>query len=283
MGIRELKKQDIEFAAALTVEEGWFYTPRELEVMLKLDPHGSYVFEDGERLGFVTTVTYGKTGVLGHLVVGRKGRGRKIGGSLLTTAIEHMEGMGANSMLLYATPEAVKMYQKHGFEPREDIYCVHLDLGKENLTRGSTKCVPMGRKDLQEVSEIDSSVFGDERKELLEVLFDESQGLAFKIQRDGRIAGFAMARHDHIGYDLGPWACATGNPADAEELFWAALSSMQEGTVYMGSFYNNPEALKIIEKVPKKRSWRIPLMIRGESRYSKDMDRLFGIAAFELG
>lgn len=283
MGIREMKKEDIEFAAALTAEEGWFYTPRELEVMLKLDPHGSYVFEDGERLGFVTTVTYGETGVLGHLVVSRKGRGRKIGGSLLATAMDHMEAKGAKSMLLYATPEAVKMYQKHGFEPRGDIYCVHLDLHKEHLRRVSPKCVPMNRKDLQEVSEMDSRVFGDDRRTLLAVLFDESQGLAFKMQRDGRIVGFSMARHDHIGYDLGPWACMSEDRADAEELFWAALSPMQEGTVYMGSFYSNPEALKIIEKVPKKRSWRIPLMIRGQSRYDKDMDRLFGIAAFELG
>ena len=283
MGIRELKREDIEFAAALTVEEGWFYTPRELEVMLKLDPHGSFVFEDGERLGFVTTVAYGKTGVLGHLVVSREGRGRKIGGSLLATAIEHMEARGAESMLLYATPEAVKMYQRHGFEPKEYIYCVHLDLHKEHLGRSRPNCVPMRRKDLQEVSEIDSEVFGDDRRSLLEVLFDESQGIAFKIERDGRIVGFSMARHDHIGYDLGPWACTSADRADAEDLFWAALSPMQEGTVYMGSFYSNPEALKIIEKVPKKRSWRIPLMIRGESRYTKDMDRLFGIAAFELG
>ena len=283
MGIRVMRKEDIDFAAALTVKEGWFYTPRELELMLRLDPEGSFVFEDEQRLGFATTVTYGRTGVLGHLVVGREGRGKKIGGSLLKAAIEYVSEKGAESMLLYATPEAVKLYQKHGFVPRDDIYCVHLSLQKEHMGRRSPVCLHMKRQDLRQVSEIDRDLFGDDRKALLEVLFDEAEGHAFKLERDGRIVGYVMARHDHIGYDLGPWACTTGSPEDAESLFWTVLSTLEEGTVYMGSFYKNSEALKIVEKVPKLRSWRIPLMIRGENRYASNASKNYGIAAFELG
>jgi hypothetical protein len=51
----------------------------------------------------------------------------------------------------------------------------------------------------------------------------------------------------------------------------------------MGSFFNNPAALRIIDKLPLIKTWRIPLMIRGEARYMTNMDKLYGIAAFELG
>lgn len=278
-----LRKDDIDFAASLTAGEGWYYTPRELEVMLRLDPEGSFVYEDGERLGISTSVTYGRTGVLGHLVVSKKGRGRKIGESLLRSAIEYMVGKGVDSILLYATLEAMSLYQRHGFTPRDELYCVHLNLQHKVGPARSRDCVPMRRDDISEVAEIDRKMFGDDRSSLLRILYDEGPDHAFKLERDGRIVGFVMARHDHIGYDLGPWASVTGDPSDAESLFRTTLSTLTEGTVYMGSFFKNKEAVRIVDAMPKVRSWRIPLMIRGEERYATDLNHIFGIAAFELG
>ncbi len=284
MGIRILKIEDLEFAASLTAEEGWFYTPRELQVMLKLDPAGSFVFEDGEPLGFVTTVTYGKTGVLGHLVVSKKGRGRKIGNTLLATAMDYMMIRGTESQLLYATHEAVPLYQRHGFSTGLEMYCAHLHLADHRKHTLPPDCTPVKRSDLREVASIDKVLFGDDRSKLIEAIFDEGPKHAFKIERDGRIAGFALARHDHEGYDLGPWACLTGDPKDAEALFDAVLSTLDDdSTIYMGSFFQNENALRIIDKGKKIRSWRIPLMIRGEERYGNDLNNVYGIAAFELG
>jgi GNAT superfamily N-acetyltransferase len=283
MGVRVLDKDDLEFATSLTAEEGWYYTPRELEVMLAIDPDGSFIYEDKERLGFATSVTYGTTGVLGHLVVSRKGRGRKIGESLLRATIDHMKSKGTRSVILYATHEAVRLYERHGFSTRAEISCVHLHLEDIHRSRRSPDCVPMNASDLPEVVDIDEGQFGDNRKALIDVLYREGQQHAFKIERDGRIAGYIMGRHDHEGYDLGPWVCLTGDPRDAEALWWTELSTFDDPTIYMGSFLKNSEALKIVEKVPKVRGWRIPLMIRGDDRYASDLSSLYGIAAFELG
>jgi GNAT superfamily N-acetyltransferase len=283
-GIRILKMEDLEFAASLTAEEGWFYTPRELQVMLKLDPAGSFVFEDDEPLGFVTTVTYGRTGVLGHLVVSKKGRGRKIGNSLLATAMDYMISRGTESQLLYATHEAVRLYQRQGFSPGLEMYCAHLHLADHRKHALSPDCMPLKRGDLREVASIDKVLFGDDRSKLIEAIFDEGPKHTFKIERDGRTVGFALARHDHEGYDLGPWACLTGDPKDAEALFDAVLSTLDDdSTIYMGSFSKNENALRIIDKGKIVRSWRIPLMIRGKERYAYDLSRVYGIAAFELG
>lgn len=283
MGVRILGKKDIGFAVSLTEEEGWYYTARELEVMLRMDPEGSFVFEDGEPLGFATCVTYGRTGVLGHLIVSKKGRGRKMGDSLVSAAVDYMSSKDVESMLVLATQEAVKLYQRHGFEIRDEISCMHSRLDDKFDRASSASCTRLMESDLDEVIVIDRRLFGDDRTRLIRILYHEAPDHCFKIERGDRIEGFIFTRPDHIGYNLGPWVCLTGAASDAEALFRTALSSMGNGKLYSGSFSSNQVALKIMDETPRINQWRIPLMIRGRARYSADTSKVFGIAAFELG
>jgi len=284
MGMRTLGKEDINFAVSLTVEEGWYYTPAEIELMLELDPEGSFVYEEEEEpLGMATCVTYGRTGVLGHLIVSKKGRGRKIGHSLVDAAIEYMEGKGADSILVNATEEAVKLYQSHGFVLRDMTLCMHSRLDTTFHGNPSTDCVQLERYDLPEVIEIDQRLFGDNRSRLIELLYKESPGGAFKIERAGNIEGFIFGRPDHVGYNLGPWVCLTGDERDAEALFRTVVSTFDNGKIYIGAFTSNLTALKIADALPPINRWRIPMMTRGKSRYHADTSRVFGIAAYELG
>lgn len=283
MGLRVLRSEDIGFAVALTEKEGWHYTARELGVMLRMDPEGSFVFDEGGPLGFVTSVTYGRTGVLGHLIVAEEGRGRKMGDSLVRAAVDYMSGRGVESMLLLATQEAVRLYQRHGFEVRGEIACMHSELDDRYDRTPSPSCTTLLESDLDEVVEIDARLFGDHRERLMRILYYEAPQNAFKIERSGRIEGYILARPDHVGYNLGPWVCLTEDPADASALFRTALSSIGNGILYSGSFSENRAALDIMDALPRVRQWRIPLMIRGEGRYNADRGKVFGIAAFELG
>jgi GNAT superfamily N-acetyltransferase len=283
MSVRILGKEDIGFAVSLTEEEGWYYTTRELEVMLGMDPEGSFVFEEDEPLGFATCVTYGRTGVLGHLIVSKKGRGRKIGHSLVRAAVDYMSSKDVESMLVLATQEAVKLYQRHGFEIRDEISCMHSRLDDHFDRSPCASCAPLVESDLDEVIEIDQRLFGDDRRRLIRILYHEAPNHCFKIERDDRIEGFIFTRPDHIGYNLGPWVCLTGAASDAEALLKTALSSIGNGKLYSGSFSSNQAALKIMDETPRINQWRIPLMIRGKARYSADTSKVFGIAAFELG
>lgn len=285
MRIRNLEsKEDIDFAVGLTVDEGWNYTPREIGLMLELDPEGSFVYEDGkDLLGFVTTVTYSRTGVIGHLIVSEKARRRKIGDSLVQAAIQYMAGRGVDSMMLYATKEGSRLYQRHGFTPRDEIFCAHSRLDRGHIGRKTETCTPVSTNDLDEIISIDRELFGDDRSSLLKIIRRHSAGSAFKIDRGNGIEGYIFARPDHVGHDLGPWACVSGRPEDAEDLFLAAMSTIEEGILYSGTFARNSVAVRIIRKLPLVRSWNIPMMIRGDSRYGPDVSKAFGLAAFELG
>jgi GNAT superfamily N-acetyltransferase len=285
LGIRILEsREDIDFAVGLTVEEGWNYTPKEIGLMLELDPEGSFIYEEGkDRLGFVTTVTYSRTGVIGHLIVSGKARRRKIGDSLVRSAIEYMEGKGVDSMMLYATEEGSNLYQRHGFTARDEVLCVHSRLKKAHMGEKSAACAPITSKDLDEIISIDSELFGDNRSRVMKVLHRHSLKCAFKIDRGNGIEGYIFARPDHVGHDLGPWACLNTKPGDAEDLFSTALSTIGEGTLYSGTFAKNAEAGRIIKKLPIDRTWIVPMMIRGKSRYGLGTDKAFAVAAFELG
>ena len=285
MVVRTLvSREDIDFAVGLTVKEGWNYTAREIELMLELDPQGSFIYEEGrEPLGFVTTVTYSRTGVIGHLIVDEKARRRRIGDALVKEAIEYMEGRGADSMILYATTEGSKLYERFRFTPRDEVLCVHLNLEMQRSKVISAGCTPVTSRDLEEIISVDKELFGDDRRRLLTKVFERSSRSAFKIDRGNGIEGYIFARPDHIGYDLGPWACLSGRHDDAENLFGAVLSAIGEGIIYTGTFAKNRVAERIFRTLPVARSWIIPIMIRGKNRYESAGERVFAIAAFELG
>jgi ribosomal protein S18 acetylase RimI-like enzyme len=281
--IRKLEPEDLEFALALTNAEGWSYTRGELERMLRMDPEGSFVCEDQAPLGFITCVTYGHTGVVGHLVVSKEVRGRRIGHSLLKTAVSYMSDRGADSMLLFATDEGVGLYSQYGFVTHREVSCIHVAVGGDRKARTPATCSLIARKDLPEIIDMDSQIFGDDRTQLLELLHDEFPKNAFKIQRDGRILGFSFGRATLSGFDLGPWVCSSGSKRDAEDLFKATVLSLGDGTVFLGVFPDNPMAVEIANSMRRVRYWRTHLMTRGEERYCAHIDRLFGVAAFELG
>jgi len=122
-------KDDLEFAVKLTHDEHWFYTHLEIGRMLELDPDGSFVFEDrGKRLGFITTVSYSGTGVIGHLIVAHDARRRKIGETLLKEAVAYLEGRGVETIMLYASGEGQKLYSRHGFSVRQQALVLHTRL-----------------------------------------------------------------------------------------------------------------------------------------------------------
>ncbi len=283
MQIRRLEPEDLDFALALTNAEGWWYTRGEMERMLRMDPGGSFVCEDQKPLGFITCVTYGHTGVIGHLVVSKEARGRRIGHSLLQKAVGYMSDRGADSMLLFATNEGVGLYRQYGFVERREVSCIHVAVEGNQNARIPASCSPVARRDLPEIIEMDSQIFGDDRTQLIELLYDDFPKSAFKIERDGRILGFCFGRASSFGFDLGPWACSSGSRRDAEDLFNATVLSFGDGTVFMGVFPDNPVAVEIANSMKRIRYWRTLLMTRGKERYCANIDKLFGVVAFELG
>ncbi len=283
MEIRNLRLQDIPSALSLINDEGWNYTAVELERMLRLDPDGSFVCEDGSPIGIIMSVSYGRTGVIGHLVVSKKGRGRRIGQTLLERGLDYFNEVGTDSIILYATEAGERLYGKNGFVVKGQAFCVNAKLPRVVQSSEGALALPLKKQDVADVIALDSELFGDNRGKLIELLCKEHVNRGFKIERGGELQGFIMARESPVGYDIGPWLCKSGNPADAMNLFAAEVSTFSYGSMFIGAFAKNEHAVANASNLKMNMQWRLKLMVRGKGRYEADLSKVYGIAAFELG
>jgi ribosomal protein S18 acetylase RimI-like enzyme len=283
MAVRQLRAEDIPAALALINEEGWNYTSIELERMLQLDPDGSYLFEDGHPIGIVMGVSYGRTGVIGHLVVSKKGRGRKIGQTLLNHSLDYFDSRGVESVALYATAEGEKLYNKYGFLKKRQALCVNARIPKVVAFPDALKAERLDEKDMPDAIALDSDLFGDDRRKLMDMLFKESVGHRFKLSKNGALVGFIFARESPVGYDVGPWVCTTGSAKDAMNLYAAAVTSLTRGTLFLAAFEQNKHSAALARSLDRIILWEVEYMVRGEDRYNRDPSSVYGITAFELG
>jgi GNAT superfamily N-acetyltransferase len=276
-------REDIQNALSLINTEGWGYASEEIERMLRLDPGGSFLYGKGPLLAVVTCVTYGRTGVIGHLVVSKCARGQKIGRTMLQKAIDYFSSQKVDSILLYATDEGARLYEKFGFRSLRHTHCAYAVVTGKDASHSRSVCELVKPDDLEEIVEVDSRLFGDDRGKLLRMLLSEFPQHSFKLERNGRIVGFALGRASPMGFDVGPWACLTGDETDAESLIKTTISSYGAGTVFLGVFTDNRQAMEIVDRMKKTKTFQTRLMVRGKDRYSSHIENVFGVAALELG
>jgi len=276
-----MRDEDIDSALAMINREGWGYTRVELERMLLMDPEGSFICEDKQLLGVITSVTYGYTGVIGHLVVSEQARGKKIGQALIKEAVGYCEGAGTESILLYATADGLPVYRKFGFTDRRQALCTRAVLSEGDHGSPDNRCALMTPEDLGDVRAMDERLFGDDRHKLLKLLFAQHPQHSWKLEREGKLLGFVMGRTTPVGYDVGPWECTSG-PRDAECLLRAAFRSFGQGMAYLAAFADNHEAVRILNTLTPLATWKTTLMMRGSDRYPSP-EGAYGISSFELG
>ncbi len=284
MAIRSMRPEDIPFVVRSTLGEGWGYTRVDLERMLRLNPEGSLVWEEKSTLGFITSVRHGNTAMIGHLVVTKEGRGRKIGRSLVQTLLDRYDESGIESTILYATEAGRGLYHKMGFEDSHVMQPMALYFSEKEWSALSGRCPRLEHDDLPRVVSIDKELFGDDRSALLRLFKSDFPDHCFKLEREGEIIGYIFGRRTPIGFDLGPWACLSGDASDARELLESAVKSLRPGRVDLGIFVTNKaisDMLRIYREY--RREHPVRLMFRGYPRYTDPLKGQFGVGGFELG
>ena len=284
MKIRDMVSQDVDFVFELAAEEQWGYTKPEFERMLELAPDGSFIAEEGGvRQGFVTTSNYGRTGSIGHLVVAKARRGKAIGRGLMRRAIEHLDSLGAESILLNAVVDATPFYERFGFRTLKAMQIYKMSFEQRVKDDLRSCCPALEPSDLPQVLALDSALFGDDRTKVVSRLYSEFPGHAFKVEREGRLRGLALGRTTPSGSDVGPWICHPCDRALAEDLLCSLLSTLPAGTVHFAVFSDNSLALDILHGIGPGVSVDTRMMVRGEKRYVAPSDSILGIAATEYG
>lgn len=179
MAIQRFQVDDIPAFLALAAAEGWLCDPWELEHLLEAFPDGCLVWrQGGEARGFVTASRYLQSGWIGNLLVAKAHRRGSIGSRLFSRALEVLEGDGAATVWLTASPQGRPLYARQGFRSIDTV-CRWRGWG------GGGEAEKVRPLSPEEALPLDRAGWGDERLPLLQALGGRGDlggnGMAFRV------------------------------------------------------------------------------------------------------
>jgi len=246
-----MSAEDFAFAIHLTNTMNWTLTEDDFEFMIELEPDGCFVLLDGsERIGLATTISFGKVGWLGNVIVSENYRGRGVGSLLVKHSLKYLKNKKVETVGLYAYIDKIPFYRKHGFEYNSDI--IYLK-GKGSSSPVRSHLRKAEKDDIREIIDLDSFYFGTSRKKLLEPLLLNSANSCHVSIINGHVSGFAVTKVYEGMAEVGPLICPHGCDDIAIDLLKTAINGLKDCEIYMG--------------IPEKESVIIDTLMR--SRFSK--------------
>jgi ribosomal protein S18 acetylase RimI-like enzyme len=199
-GCRPFLEADIAPFLALAQREGWMSDRWEFEFLLESFPQGCFAWQqDGDALGYLTSIKYGRSGWLGNLLVRPEARRHGVGRGLLERAVSLLLKSGVETIWLTASEDGVGLYRKLGFAPIDNI---NRWSGK-GAPKKNLKCTAL---DIESVRAVDRVGWGDRREELLRVTCGRG-----RLQTSS--GGFICCQQWSAGIQIGPWGCLIGTQA----------------------------------------------------------------------
>jgi len=223
---------DIPPLLLLAEGEGWLCDRREFDFLLQCFPHGCFVCrEDGIALGYVTSISYGRSGWIGNLMVHPDARRRGIGKNLMQAAISALQRSGVTTVWLTASEQGAGLYRRLGF--------VAIDMINRWVGRGApNRTVKSASFEMELVRAVDRAGWGDWREALL--LATCSRSLLHTSS-----SGFLCCQDWQVGTQIGPWGSLT--VTQARQLLNQALAIGNEN-IFLDVPAGNLMAVSLLSK-----------------------------------
>jgi GNAT superfamily N-acetyltransferase len=199
----KMRPKDFPFAVQLANTMDWNMTNGDFAFMRELEPDGCFVlFDDTERVGIATCISYGKTGWFGNLVVKDAARRKGAGTFLVRHAMEYLRRKGVESVGLYAYQHLTDFYGDIGFKPVDDLVV----LGGKVVHNGSDGLREVEANDVPTLIELASQFLGDDRGKLLKAIFNEGNA-GYLASHDRDVVGFVVVKVYGGMAEIGPLLC----------------------------------------------------------------------------
>lgn len=202
--LRRMRTADLTEALWLTQAESWSHRLEDWAFHFRLGRGWVACGDDTRVVGTALWWPYGRRlATIGLIVVDRAYQGQGIGRRLMGAV---MSDAGSRSLHLVATRAGSRLYQQCGFEHRGEI-CQHQGVATAAPLppgAGTARLRRVTSADLPAISQWDAAAFGAERAHVITAVLDDGEG--FLAERDGRLAGYALARSGGRGTIIGPVA-----------------------------------------------------------------------------
>ena len=228
--VKPMRVSDFQFATKLANTMDWNMATEDFKFMTSLEPEGCFVaFHGEERVGISTTISFGKVGWFGNLIVKEKYRNMGVGSLLVQHALNYLKSRGVQTIGLYAYPNLIHFYGNLGFNLDEKFSVLHA----ETLGSLTSEALPSPRKrQIEAIEEFDSRCFGGNRKKLLESIILEEGNLSYFKSKGVEVVGYVAATVNEKMAWVGPLVCRENKVDAAVMLFKAVLADLTGKSVY---------------------------------------------------
>jgi predicted N-acetyltransferase YhbS len=241
--IRPLEDPDLETAS--NILNLAFHTSgsrlEDLRLYRRMQPDGWFVAVQAERLvGMVGAANYGTVAHVGLMAVRPDAQRQGLGLALMQYLLARLDQQGVPLVTLDASQAGRPLYEKLGFTTWDETL-VFQRPGRPEWQDLPAHVQLLSVRELDELVQADTDVFGADRSKVLRVLLEAFPGCAF-LQRDehGRLAGYLFTQHNRIG----PWVML--QPGNAEALLLAALGLPHAGLLSVTVPEANREAQELL-------------------------------------
>lgn len=220
--VRRMSSEDVEFAVRITDAMSWNLTEQDFDFMMQLEPEGCFTLLcDSKKIGITTTISYGKMGWIGNVVVDEKYRMKGAGSTIMKHAINYLKNKGAETVGLYSYKERINFYIRLGF--KQDLQFTVLNGKAPSLDFEVGNVKEAEKTEMQEITEFDSLYFGASRRKLLEKIADKKDNLCY-YYAENEIFGYVMAKVYDNYAEIGPLICRRDKSSIVKNLLGAVLN-----------------------------------------------------------
>lgn len=223
--VRKMSAEDLAFAVRITNEANWGLSEDDFMFAIELEPDGCFtLFDDSERIGVATNISFGEIGWFGNLIVNKECRGRGAGSLLVRHSVRYLTDRKVKAVGLYAYIDKIPFYKQLGFEC-ESEFAVLKGKGLPSTTKSHLKKAEM--QDLPKVIDFDRVCFGASREKLLEPILRYPSNICYVSVEDELVNGYSVAKVYDRKAELGPVVCHEGRTDVAVALLSATLDQLQ--------------------------------------------------------
>lgn len=283
LAIRAMNQDEIErLALDWAAQEGWNPGLDDAAAFHAADPAGFLVGElDGDPVGCISVVDYGRFGFLGFYIVRPEFRGQGYGIQLWRAGMERLAGRNIGLDGVIAQQEN---YKRSGFTLAYRNIRHEWRLPQPlpgAIPSAVGRLVGAGMLPFDDLAAYDRRFFPAGRAAFLERWLAPPHGAALTMLNDkNQLAGCGVIRACRQGFKIGPLFAE--DAAIAEALLLALARHAGEGPVYLDTPEPNPAALQLAEKYGMTRVFETARMYTGDAP-QLPLDKVFSVTTFELG